>query len=522
MRVSSRGGLLALLCFFSLAPALSLFAQEVAPAEPPANFLFRDQFYLRPSQRVSHNTQPVEEFLVLERPDPAWNSKIAIVTGFAPQALRTRALKDVQTVDEAREWIHAHKKTTPFEGVPIHRLSLPLPNGDVDEVFWVGNRGYDSFDQAAAEIALVQSLVEMQGGNFKRAQELAEEFKEAEEKAPSAEEVAAVKAQFQKEEEIALRWADQLDIGESLWGPFQGVPAGEPILYQSFGESSWRSTNLAERKWNSVVGYWTNRLVFKGIRFPLSTIDPYVEVVVAPEATGNDGGNQLDLITGLEWRPLARNVWFENFRPWGLPLLKWAKNYRVFIQYMNRRNLKDEIANIRDFDLRVGVDIFYEWGIDLNPIDQQPGKGFPGFLSDYSWGEYYGNYAWRDTNFTARKTFDAWILDSNVVLGLKVPLMKLPPNPINEKLELMPYFRFALISNTRFPNPSDNRYYVSVGVRWMPFRDYRFVNNEWLFKTKVFVEYLAIGKVHNLKFDEHRLQPDEDWRIGVAWSLRRF
>jgi hypothetical protein len=86
----------------------------------------------------------------------------------------------------------------------------------------------------------------------------------------------------------------------------------------------------------------------------------------------------------------------------------------------------------------------------------------------------------------------------------------------------MPYVRFAMIANTRLSNRSDNRYYVSVGIRWMPFRDYRFINNEWLFKTKFFAEYLALGKVRNLKYDDVRPEPDEDWRIGLAWSLRRF
>jgi len=168
------------------------------------------------------------------------------------------------------------------------------------------------------------------------------------------------------------------------------------------------------------------------------------------------------------------------------------------------------------------VDIFYEWGIDLSPIDQASGKGFVGFLTDYTWGEYYGNYGWRDTNFTAEENFDAFILDSSLILGLKTPPVNLPPNPINEHLILMPYFRFALIANTRLSNPTDNRYYVSVGVRWMPFRSYRFVNNEWLLKTKIFAEWLAIGKVQNLKQDDTRPHPDEDWRIGIAWSLRRF
>jgi len=348
--------------------------------------------------------------------------------------------------------------------------------------------------------------------------------KEDEEKQAAAQPPAKTRAQFEKEEELMLRWADQLSIGENLWGPFQGVPAGEPILYQSFGESTWRSTNLGKTgtEFFSIVGFWTNRLVFKGIQFPFSTIDPFVEVTVAPEATGNDGGNQLDTVAGLEWRPLIRNAQLENFRPWGLPLLKFAKNFRFIVEYYDRRNLKDEIANIHDFDIRYGVDIFYEWGVDLNPIDQAPQKGIPAFLADYTWGEYFGDYTWRKTNFTTEEDFNAWILDTSLMLGLKVPLVKLPPNPVNEQLMLMPYVRLGLIFNTELSNPADNRVFVAIGLRWMPFRDYRFANNEWLFKTKIFAEYLALGKVQNFKQDNSAPVEDEDWRIGINWSLRRF
>ncbi len=508
-----------LACFF----AAPLPAQEPAGSNS-VNSLFREQFYLGSSEKIRRNTTPAAGFLLIERPDPDWNSKIALVSGFAPKgkALRTQTLKDVQTVEEAREWLKANKKELDYEGVPVTELSLTLPDGRVQTRYWVGNKSFSSFDEAAAEIAMVKSIVESQGGDFGRAVAIAEQYSEPTEEEAAPKVTPQTRAQFEKEEELMLRWADQLNLGEKLYGPFEGVAPGERILYQSFGETTWRSTNLSENAFRSQVGFWTNRIVFKGIRFPLSTVDPFVELTVAPEATGNDGGNQLDAVVGLEWRPLVRNAWLDNFRPGGIPLLIWAKNYRAVIAYYNRRNLKDEIALIRDFDLRAGVDIFYEWGIDMPALDQGKGKGLAGFLAEYTWGEYFGDYKWRDTNFTSREDFDAWIFDTSITLGAKVPLFRLPPNPINEQLMLMPYLRFGAISNTKIPNPADNRYFLAVGLRWMPFRDYRFANNEWLFKTKVFGEYLGIGKVQNFKQDDSRPYPDEDWRIGVAWSLRRY
>ncbi|MBI4115789.1 MAG: hypothetical protein HY447_04340 [Candidatus Omnitrophica bacterium] len=508
-----------ILSLFLLALPISLFAQEPSSTESPADFLFRDQFYLSPSQKIRHNTYQADDFLLVQQASPDWNSDVAIVSGFGSKVLRTKVLKDTHSVDEAKEWIRSKKKELPFEGVSVVEVPIPLSDGKVQPFYWVGNKGFGSMDEAQAEIVMAKSLIEAQGGDFQRAVQLAQEFVEPE--APPSIEIKT-RAQFQKEEEIALKWADQLDIGEDLYGPFQGVAAGEKILYQSFGETTWRSTNLDERRFNSQVGFWSNRIVFKGIRFPINTIDPFVEVTAALESTGNDGGSQLDTSVGFEWRPLEKNAWLDNFRPWGIPLLVWAKNYRFFVQYFDRRNLKDEIANIRDFDFRAGISIFYEWGIDLPSVGQKPGRSFIDLLTYYAWGEYFGEYGWRDTNFTAEEDFDAFLLDTSLILGLKTPGIPLPSNPINDELVLMPYLRLALTQNTRLSNPSDNKYFIAVGLRWMPFRAYRFQNNEWLFKTKLFVEYLGIGKVQNLKQDDSRPLPDEDWRIGVAFSLRRF
>lgn len=378
-------------------PVSSLWAKPSTPEDAPVNLLFRDQFYLAPSQKVYFNTFAADDFLVIEQPSPEWNSNIALVSGFGPRALRTRVLRDIQSVEQAKEWIQKQKKTTSFEGVSISELPLKLANGQTEEVYWVGHRGFRSFDEAAAEVAMMKSIIETQGGDFNQALLLSEEFMEPGQVTPS--EAARVRSQTEKEEEIALRWLDHLEIGEKLYGPFQGTSAGEQILYQSFGETTFRTTNLAERRFNSQVGFWTNRLVFKGLWFPINTVDPFVEITGALESSPNDGGSQLDTVAGLEWRPLARSAALENFRPGGIPYLKWIKNYRFYVEYLDRRNLKDEIANIHDEDFRFGVDIFYEWGVEAPSLGEKGGRGFSGFLRDYVWGEYFGNYGWRKTNF---------------------------------------------------------------------------------------------------------------------------
>jgi len=224
------------------------------------------------------------------------------------------------------------------------------------------------------------------------------------------------------------RFLDQMDIGEKLWGPFQGVPTGEPLLWQSFGETSYRLTDLTSKNFNSQVGFWTNRLVFKGIRFPMNTVNPFVESTISMQATPNDAGNNLKLWAGLEWRPLAREHWFVNYRPfgWDIPILEWVRNYCFYIKYGNRYNLKDEIENSRDYDLVWGAQIFYEWGVELPSLDEGRPKVFADYLRQYVWGEYFGDYRVEMTNFGSEDDFDSLILNSSVILGVKLPAIPLP------------------------------------------------------------------------------------------------
>ena len=83
----------------------------------------------------------------------------------------------------------------------------------------------------------------------------------------------------------------------------------------------------------------------------------------------------------------------------------------------------------------------------------------------------------------------------------------------------MPYMRFEHVNNTEFNSPFQNRYSVVAGVRWMPFRTYRFKENEWLYKTKFFFEYVGVGKVQETKVQSGN--PDFDVRFGVNISSNR-
>jgi hypothetical protein len=148
---------------------------------------------------------------------------------------------------------------------------------------------------------------------------------------------------------------------------------------------------------------------------------------------------------------------------------------------------------------------------------------FADYLRQYVWGEYFGDYRWEKTNFGSEDDFSAWILNSSVLMGVKLPGIPLPHNPINDELVFMPYLRFEHTNNCSFSFPYQNRYFIAPGLRWMPFRAYRWKEDEWLSKVAIFGEWLAIGKVQNAKQDDEApYAVNYDLRFGVKFSHRRF
>ncbi|MBI3317410.1 MAG: hypothetical protein HYZ85_05370 [Candidatus Omnitrophica bacterium] len=489
-------------------------------AEPPSPNLFAEQFFMKPSERLPYRITELKGLLIVESENPQALVKYSVVTDFGKGALRTQQLQGLKDIKEIRVFLDENLKTAEFEGVEIKRLVFQTKDRE-KRIYWVGHRAFDSAETAKAQIVLVQSIAETQGLNFS---EMVKGAKDAM-RVPEQEEPVEIKtpAQFQKEEELFLKFADQLDIGNEMFGPFQGEGTSEPITWQSFGETTWRATNLDRNRFNAQVGFWTNRLVFKGIKAPLSSIDPYVEATTALESHGKDFSSHLDLFAGAEWRPFARNPWFYNYRPAGLPLLDWVRNYRLYVQYGDRKNLKDEIQDSKDYEIIYGVQIYYEGGIDLPPVSEGPPSGFGDYLREYGWWEYFGNYRFEKTNFTSQEDFNAWILNSSIHLGLKLPGIPLPDVSPLDEIVLMPYLRFEHVNNTEFSFSYQNQYFLAAGIRWMPFRTYRFKENEWLSKTKLFAEYVGVGDTQYAKQDgEPKDAIEHDLRFGVSISQRRF
>ncbi|MDP3920908.1 MAG: hypothetical protein Q8R76_08905 [Candidatus Omnitrophota bacterium] len=501
-------------------PISSAKRKAPAKAEGPKN-LFAEHFFMGPDQKLAYQTTELSGFVLVPETELGSGSRYSIVTDFGENVLRTRPLPNAKDVREIRKWFDEVMESGTFEGAEIRRLKLAGADGTEHYLYYVGHRGYLSEDKARGEIIMIKAVVEASGGDFKKMVEEAQNYIRIQIEADLPPQ--KTQAQFEKEEQLFLKYIDQLDIGNKLYGPFYGIPSGEPLVWQSFGETTWRQTNLDAENFADQVGFWTNRLVFKGIRFPLSTVDPFVEATAALESNGVDAASHLDLSAGLEWRPFQYNTFFYNFRPWGLPLLEWVKNYRAYVQYFNRKNLKGEIIGSRDYDLRAGVQIFYEWGVDLPPVSEKSPDSVPEFVRRYVWGEYFGDYRFEMTNFSSLNNFDAFIWNSSVILGFKLPGIPLPPNPFNDELVLMPYLHAEHVNNSEFSFPFQNRYFLGAGVRWMPFMSYRFKENEWLSKTKLFVEYVGVGGVQNAKQDgEAPFATNWDLRFGMSFSQRRF
>lgn len=482
--------------------------------------LFAERFFTPASQKLDHQITQVRGFPILKNHSREQNSEFSVVTDFGAGAVKSRHLSGLKDMKGVDEYIKKNLKTATFEGVEIRQLAVPNAKGEAADLYWVGDRGFMTSEEAMTAIIAAKQDTEAQGGSF------AESVRAAPVYIPEAEKPVEIKtaAQYKKEEELVLKFTDQMGIAEQMYGVFQGPACGTQITWQSFGETSWRLTNLASNHYDTQVGYWTNRLVFSGIRFPLDNIAPFLEETISMDSSPTPGTNNVQLFAGLEWRPLARNPWLLNFQPFGgIPILEWVRNYRFYIKYGDMYNIKEEIVNVSDYDLQWGVQCFYEWNTTILPLTEGKPEKFTDYIRQYVWGEYYGNYFVSKTGFGSEESFNAFIANSTITMGVVLPGIPIPHNYINDEIILMPYMRFEHVNNSKFSFWYENQYFVAAGVRWMPFRAYRWKENEWLSKLAVYGEWDGIGGAQRVKQDsEAPLIPNHDLRFGVKFSYRRF
>jgi len=500
-----------LFSFFIFVQAIGLspaFSQEAPQKDNPDLFKFRNAFYMPHSVRLQYNTYDCLSFILTKQEENDWNSFFSVITGYDQSVLETRILKDVQTIDEAREMFEENSNRINFEGASIVMVDLQRKDNKFYKLYWVGHRAYPTLKAAQQAISKVKKEVEDSGVSFDDAIQAAEEYSQS---FTGAERVAAKetltggqKPNFQKEEDYFFNAYDRLNL-QGFWGKY---PDDEWFVYQSIGETSYRQTNLDERGVKIATGFVFNRLVFRGIKFFGSSIDPYVEADFRFESNERDFNNTIDFGAGLEYRPFRNMKQLDES-----PLTEWVKSFRIFFEYLKREPVKDVIAFSRDHDIKVGVDYFKEWGIDL------PKEGAEDGLF---WGEWFGDYHFKKTDFSSGDDFDSFVANSNVKIGVKWPRIPLPKNPINDELVFMPYMLFEHVNTDGTSFFFQNRYFVGAGVRLMPFRSYRFMDSQWVFRTKLFFEYEGVGATQYGKDGPPSSVPDRDYRFGINVSLNRF
>ncbi len=488
----------------------------------PKPNLFAKTFFAAPSKKSESIATDVQGFTIVHTPSRKMDAEYAVVTDFGGEVVKTRYLKGLKTIDDVNDYVQANMETTEDGNVEIRKMTLPGEGAPT--LYWVGDKAFSTPEEARKWIAEVRRQVAAIGGNFDEMVGEAQTPVVVEDEYVTQFDRDYIPNQ-KKEEDLILKWADQMDLGEELWGPFHGDGAGEPILWQSFGEASYRKTNLEDNKYHSVASYWSNRLVFKGIRFPLNTLDPFLETTTVMEAVPEDYKSYVDFFVGVEWRPLARNHWLENYRPIGdIKILEFVRNYRFYVRYGDRKNIKDEIV-AKDWDYQTGVQLFYEFGVELPDLKKPAPENFPEYLQEYVWGEFFSDYRWARTDFSTDKDSRSITLGNSLMLGIKLPGIPLPDNPINDEIVLMPYLHLSQTWNDNHSFHYQNYYYLSAGMRWMPFRTWRHKENEWLSKIKVFGEWIAIGKTQYVKQDSSETNNDfvrNDLRFGVSFASRRY
>ena len=503
--------ILLVLSIFTLTP-FSHVSFSHAQSDPQTSELvpskFREAFYIPHGLRLKYSTYDCSEFIVTKQEEKDWNSFFAVITGFNDTILESRILKDIQTIDEAREYFEKYRKPIEYQGVLIQEVTLVDKNGQLYKLYWVGQKTFSSVEEAQKAIDGVKNDIEATGGNFAQNVQLAKDYSQSftgvEHEVAKETKVIKVKPVFQQEEDVFFGAYDGLGL-KRYWGKY---PEEDWYLYQSVGETTYRKTNLDSRDFDSQVGFFNNRIVIRGVKFFGSSIDPYIEMTVRGETNSRPFATTLDLIAGFEYRPFRLNKWLAA-SPW----TDWIRNFRGYILYEQREPVKDFIENARDHDVEVGFDFFKEWGIDM------PKEGEK---DTWLWGELFMNNRFRKTDFSPIDDYDSFVWNNAGKIGIKFPRFKVPKNSINDEFVVMPYMFFDETATSSVRSFFENRWFLGAGVRWMPFRSYRFLNSQWLFRMKIFGEYVGIGSADYTKDEPVNSVPTHDYRVGVNISLNRF
>ncbi|MBI4398639.1 MAG: hypothetical protein HY586_05895 [Candidatus Omnitrophica bacterium] len=496
------------LSLFLLCSHAQANSEESSDPKAPALSGFQSGFYISHELRLKYPTYDCLDFILIQQREDGWNSLFSVVTGSSDGVLETRILKGIQTVDEAREYFEKYAKPFTYEGVTVQEVTLVNKSQELYKLYFVGQIAFSSLKDAQQAIDAVKKEITAADGDFaasvEEAKRYAASFTGEEYVVEKTSEPIPIKPNFQEEEDIFFGIYDGVNP-RRFWGKY---PEEDWYVYQAVGETTYRNTNLDSRSFNAQVGYFNNRIVMRGLKFFGSSVDPYIEATVRFETNDLNFNNTVDFMAGAEYRPfrlnktLANSVWTD-----------WIRNFRVYVIYAQREPIKDIIAGSRDHDVEAGFDYFKEWGIDM------PKEGEK---DTWLWGELFMDNHFLKTDFSTDDDFSAFIFNNAGKIGFKFPRIPLPKNPINDELVFMPYCFFDQVANSGHSFFYQNRYFIGAGMRVMPFRSYRFLNSQWMFRLKIFGEYIGYGGAQYSKAEPPSSVPDRDYRVGLNISLNRF
>ena len=202
---------------------------------------------------------------------------------------------------------------------------------------------------------------------------------------------------------------------------------------------------------------------------------------------------------------------------------------------MAASNSNIQISNL-DFDsIKNNLKTFLRGQQTFKDYDFE-GSGLAVLVDLMAYNTHYNSYY---LNMVANEMFmDTAALRSSVVSHAKLlnytphsatspsATITLVANQVTDASLTIPTFtKFAseAIDGTNYTFFYQNYYFVAAGLRIMPFRNYRWKENEWLSKTAIFGEWIGLGRDQFLKQDGSPPNvPNYDLRFGVKFSSRRF
>ena len=302
-----------------------------------------------------------------------------------------------------------------------------------------------------------------------------------------------------------------LAIPGNLWGTALAVT----LDFQSYGDSSYRTTNFDAVNQDRMVGWWENRMIFKYKQDIENNVlkhlapEPYLKVLLTLSDKNFFWENNLVFGVGVEVRFL------DGIEALDKPHLDWMQRLRLYSEILWISYLNDQAGpEVDDSDFRVGLSFWEEWNIPPNKLTKS-----------VLWGETWFDLSYRTGNFsdTSKQTYFGGLMSR---LGLQMNNLFSDAEPeLKDGLSLfvLPYVVLdtALTGNDYY---WENRINLGAGLRLMPVFSWADSQGADQHKNSIiircYVEYL--NTLGHWRGNPEPGVPDHDIRVGVNFSFNLY